>query len=76
MVEQQEIANYIDTLSTCSTSLLENAQRQWQFGDWLNLQQLDSEAINHPDRAKIILLAAAGHLQAGDMQVARQMQLL
>ncbi len=54
-------------------NLLERARTQWQFGDWTSLMKLERETIqHHPDRAKLALLAAAGHMQHGEMQVARQ----
>ncbi len=53
--------------------LLERARTQWQFGDWKSLAALSREILqHHPDRAKLALLAAAGHQQLGDMIVARQ----
>lgn len=46
--------------------LLERSRVQWQFGDWQSLVQLSREMLqHHPDRAKLALLAAAGHLQIG-----------
>lgn len=54
-------------------NLLERARNQWQFGDWESLAQLSRETLqHHPDRAKLALLAAAGHLQLGDTNAARQ----
>lgn len=54
-------------------NLLERSRTQWQFGDWASLAQLDRETLqHHPERAKLALLAAAGHLQSGDSQAARQ----
>ena len=54
-------------------NLLERARTQWQFGDWQNLAALDRDTLqHHPDRAKLALLAAAGHMQQGDTHVARQ----
>lgn len=54
-------------------NLLERARTQWQFGDWESLMKLDRETLqHHPDRAKLALLAAAGHMQLGDIQDARQ----
>jgi len=54
-------------------NLLERARTQWQFGDWESLVKLDSETLEqHPDRAKLALLAAAGHLQRSDSSKARQ----
>ncbi|MCP5229062.1 MAG: hypothetical protein H6941_10685 [Candidatus Accumulibacter sp.] len=53
-------------------NLLERARTQWQFGDWRSLAQLERDVLqHHPDRAKLALLAAAGHMQQGDDQVAR-----
>ena len=54
-------------------SLLERSRTQWQFGDWDSLAQLERDTLqHHPDRAKLALLAAAGHLQQGNAQAARQ----
>lgn len=54
-------------------SLLEKARTQWQFGDWEGLTKLDRETLqHHPDRAKLVLFAAAGFLQQGDILTARQ----
>ena len=52
---------------------LERARTQWQFGDWVSLAKLERTTLqHHPDRAKLALLAAAGHIQLGDTSVARQ----
>lgn len=54
-------------------NLLERSRIQWQFGDWESLAKLERDTLQHrPDRAKLALLAAAGHLQQGNSQVARQ----
>jgi Flp pilus assembly protein TadD len=54
-------------------NLLERSRTQWQFGDWESLAKLERDTLqHHPDRAKLALLAAAGHLQQGDSQAARQ----
>ncbi|QFG28869.1 methyltransferase FkbM [Pseudomonas umsongensis] len=54
-------------------NLLERSRTQWQFGDWQSLAQLQRETLqHHPDRAKLALLAAAGHQQLGNMSAARQ----
>lgn len=54
-------------------NLLERARTQWQFGDWESLAKLDRDTLqHHPDRAKLALLAASGHLQRGDTAAARQ----
>ena len=54
-------------------NLLERSRTQWQFGDWESLAQLDRDTLqHHPDRAKLALLVAAGHLQQGNTSTARQ----
>jgi FkbM family methyltransferase len=54
-------------------NLLERSRTQWEFGDWESLAQLNREKLqHHPDRAKLALLATAGHLQQGDTSMARQ----
>ena len=54
-------------------TLLERARTQWQFGDWNSLANIDRDTLqHHPDRAKLALLAAAGRLQNGSTDEARQ----
>lgn len=54
-------------------TLLERARTQWQFGDWASLAKLDHDSIEyHPDRAKLALLAACGHMQLGNHSASRQ----
>jgi predicted O-methyltransferase YrrM len=54
-------------------NLLEKSRTQWQFGDWENLAKLERDTLqHHPDRAKLALLGAAGHLQTADPAQARQ----
>jgi FkbM family methyltransferase len=54
-------------------TLLDRCRTQWQFGDWSSLCALSEAQIReHPDRAKLALLAAAGHQQHGDMQLSRR----
>lgn len=54
-------------------NLLERSRIQWQFGDWESLSKLERDTLqHHPDRAKLALLAAAGHQQLGNMAAARQ----
>ena len=54
-------------------NLLERARTQWQFGDWQSLANLERDTLqHHPDRAKLVLLAAAGRLQIGQASEARQ----
>ncbi|GAB6059391.1 hypothetical protein JCM31598_25080 [Desulfonatronum parangueonense] len=53
-------------------NLLERSRTQWQFGDWESLVKLERDALqHHPDRAKLALLAAAGHAQKGNLDQAR-----
>jgi hypothetical protein len=52
--------------------LLDRSRTQWQFGDWARLCALTRDDLqHHPDRAKLALLAAAGHQQIGDMSEAK-----
>lgn len=52
--------------------LLDRCRTQWQFGDWSSLTALRREEVQtHPDKAKLAMLAAAGHQQTGDMQAAK-----
>jgi hypothetical protein len=53
-------------------SLLERSRTHWKIGDWKSLTQLDVDNLqNHRERAELAILAAAGHLQLGDMSKAR-----
>jgi hypothetical protein len=64
--ETQNVVPYDETL-------LERSRTQWQFGDWESLTKLERDTLqHHPDRAKLALLAAAGHLQQDNNQEARQ----
>ena len=52
--------------ATDTASLLEQANTQWQTGDWHSLAKLQRDSLqHHPDRAQLALLAAAGRLQMG-----------
>ena len=54
-------------------ALFERSRTQWHFGDWVSLASLQREAFqNHPQRAKLALLAAAGRLQIGTEVEARE----
>ncbi|GAB6059466.1 class I SAM-dependent methyltransferase [Desulfonatronum parangueonense] len=54
-------------------NLLERSRTQWQFGDWDSLAGMDRDTLqHHPDRAKLALLAAAGHAQRGSLEQARR----
>lgn len=45
---------------------LSTAREQWQRGDWAALADMTLDQLqDHPDRAKLALLAAAGHMQLG-----------
>ena len=67
--ERQGLAS---TVVPCDETLLECARTQWQFGDWDSLAQISRETLqHHPERARLALLAAAGHLQSGSLTEAR-----
>jgi FkbM family methyltransferase len=54
-------------------NLLERSRTQWQFGDWASLAALERDTLqHHPDRAKLVLLCAAGHQALGNATEARQ----
>jgi hypothetical protein len=74
-----QMAEHCDSIDAAShlvpydKHLLEHARTQWQFGDWHSLAKLDRDTLqHHPDRAKLVLLAAAGRLQIGQASEARQ----
>jgi FkbM family methyltransferase len=61
-----------DAIDAYDDSLLEYSRKQWQLGDWDTLVKLDREQIqHHPDRKVLALLAAAGHLQLGNHELAK-----
>ncbi len=71
--DMEHFKDHTDGLVPYDENLLERARTQWQFGDWASLIKLERETLqHHPDRAKLALLAAAGHMQQGEMSVARQ----
>ena len=73
MAEQFDSIDAASHLVPYDENLLERARTQWQFGDWQSLAKLDRDTLqHHPDRAKLILLAAAGRLQIGQASEARQ----
>lgn len=52
---------------------VEQTRHQWKRGDWDGLASMDLFALEqHPDRAKLALLAAAGHLNLGRLDAARR----
>jgi hypothetical protein len=66
MAEQFDSIDAASHLVPYDENLLERARTQWQFGDWHSLAKLDRDTLqHHPDRAKLVLLAAAGRLQIG-----------
>lgn len=70
-----EITTLVPSHSTNSfdENLYEGARTQWQFGDWASLILIERESIqHHPERAKLALMIAAGHLQSNNNTVARQ----
>lgn len=69
-----DIANeYAHGVVPFDENLLERSRTQWQFGDWASLIKLERDTLqHHPDRAKLALLVAAGHLQHANSEAARQ----
>lgn len=67
-MQQGEVARIVNTSSIIpfDDNLLERARSQWQTGDWQSLAKLEPRVLlDHPERAKLLLLAAAGQLQLG-----------
>ncbi|HGY2296620.1 TPA: glycosyltransferase family 2 protein [Pseudomonas putida] len=65
-IKQPQLVSYDE-------GLLERSRCQWQNGDWRSLAGLQRLTLqHHPDRARLALLAAAGHQQLGSMDAARQ----
>lgn len=53
--------------SATSDGMLERCRTQWQYGEWAELAALQEVQITpSPDRAKLALLASAGHSNQGD----------
>ena len=68
-------ARVVATASPCAydETLLERARTQWQFGEWERLVALtEAQLWQHPERAKLALLAAAGRFQTGAKLDARK----
>ena len=71
--EAPAMLNHNDGLVPYDENLLERARTQWQFGDWQSLANIERDSLqHHPDRAKLALLTAAGHMQLGDNSAARK----
>ena len=59
-------------LSPYDQNLLERAYTKWQYGDWESLAEIEHDTLqHHPDKAKLALLAAAGHLQTNNPGAAK-----
>lgn len=55
-----------------SPQLLEAARTKWQYGEWDELASISIKNIeNHPDRARLALLAGAANAHMGDRGAAR-----
>ena len=53
--------------------LFERVRTQWNSGDWESLSMMDLyHLVDHPDRANLMLFAAAGSLQCNDYEGARK----
>lgn len=67
------VIDHVSHVVAYDENLLERARTQWQFGDWVSLTKLDRTILqNHPDRAKLALLAAAGHFHSNNNDAVRQ----
>ena len=70
---EQDLREALEHLVPYDENLLERSRTQWQFGDWSSLAALSRDTLqHHPDRAKLALLAAAGHQGLGNAAEARQ----
>lgn len=72
-------SNQVTSLEVMSVdeNLLDRACTQWQFGDWDSLRQIDLNLLqHHPDRAKLALLAAAGHYHVQNNNSTRRLILM
>lgn len=66
--EVEDVVGHVDSVDTLDENLLERTRIQWQFGDWDRLAKINRDEISHhPERAKLALLAAAGHMQQGNI---------
>ena len=71
--DHQRNDDAIQSVIPYDENLLERSRTQWQFGDWASLAALPRDTLqHHPDRAKLALLAAAGHSAQGNVSEARQ----
>ena len=53
-------------------NLLDCCLTQWKFGDWQSLIKITKDQLeHHPEREKLAILVAAGHLQVGAIAVGK-----
>jgi hypothetical protein len=54
-------------------NLLDCCITQWKFGDWQSLIKITKDQLeHHPEREKLAILVAAGHLQVGAIVVGKE----
>jgi hypothetical protein len=71
-VERTDVAPLGEAHEPYEQGLLDRVRDQWRRGDWQELQALSpAEIQHHPERARLALLSAAGHLAAGRSSSAR-----
>ena len=67
-----EMIQSVSSILLYNENMLERTRIQWQHGDWESLSTLEKETLHdHPERSKLALFAAAGHLQMGSIIEAR-----
>jgi tetratricopeptide (TPR) repeat protein len=72
--ESSIVDEHPDLSHAFDTDLLQNARQLWQAGEWRELVEMLSQPVHHhPERAKLALLAAAGHQALGDLQRAQSL---
>ncbi len=63
----------VQPIAIYDESLYERTRTQWQFGDWNSLTRIEHQILqDHPERAKLALMVAAGHLQSDNATIARR----
>lgn len=67
------VHGYTRIMTEAERLLLENARSDWISENWVALARLDRQDYeDHPERAKLALLHAAGHFQVGTVSEARE----
>lgn len=67
------VPGYARIMSEAERLLLENARNNWLSENWEALVAIERQDYeDHPERAKLALLNAAGHFQVGSLPVARE----